>query len=80
LSECLDNGARGPYLDRRPQNRQIEPGVAVLGKPLTAMRNGADQTKRVKHTISQRRVGMALRSLVRLVPKAAGTQQALKEW
>src|SRR5689334_10453522 len=56
LSECWDHRPRRVDIYRRPQERQIYPGVAILGEPLSAVRHRADQTYCIEHPIAQRRV------------------------
>ena len=65
---------------RRPDDRQIEPGLAICGDPIAAMTDRSKQADRIENTITQRLATGSLFGFVGLGYKAARTQQTLKEW
>src|ERR1700730_8044662 len=83
LTELLPKG--GDYLacavdaESRPQDRQIEPGLAVLGDALAATRHWADQAKGIQQAVAQCIAARSLLGSVGLLCKAACPHQPLKE-
>src|SRR5215469_4603650 len=75
LAKCLDRRPRALDVDRRPQDRQIDPGVAVFREPLAAARQRAHQADSVENTIAESRLGAALLGEIRFGSKAARAQQ-----
>jgi hypothetical protein len=75
LAKCLDHRPRALGIDRRPQNRQIHPGILVFREPLAAARHRAYQADGVGYTIAESGLGAALLGEVRLGGKAARAQQ-----
>src|SRR5947208_11681239 len=63
-----------------PQDRQIEPGLAIFREPVAAAADRPEETDRVEHAVAQRRVAGARFGLVGLLDKAADPQQPLEEW
>src|ERR1700730_7086707 len=79
LPESGDDLARAVDAEQgsRPQDWQIEPGLAILREPVAAAPDGADQADRVEHPVAQRIAVSALLGAIGLRREAARPQQAL---
>jgi hypothetical protein len=79
LTECVDRGAHAVNINGRPQDRQVDPGITVCGKPFATAVQWTDQAYRIEHAVAERGLGLTLFGAVGLSSKSARAEQPLKE-